>query len=86
MAPGGKALIPWTEPTLKCASGREAELESKVVVSPYSSPHEFGVGDHTITYTYNYLRGSRVVPQTCSVKFHVNGMFSFHYLRSFTKL
>ena len=74
-AQGAKALIDWVKPTLKCASGRQAKLDSEVVEPPVSPPHEFGVGHHTVTYTYRYMRGTKVVPQKCSLIVDVNGMY-----------
>ena len=71
VAQGERALINWIEPTLKCASGRQAQIESKIVQPPVSPPSEFGAGHHTVTYTYRYLRGSKVVSLECRVEINV---------------
>jgi hypothetical protein len=74
-AQGGKAVINWEVPTLKCASGRQAVIKSTDVQPPgVSPPSEFGVGMHRVTYTYGYLRGTKVVKQQCPVEIDVAGM------------
>ena len=76
-AHGGKAVINWEVPTLECASGRQAVIKSQDLdVQPpgVSPPEEFGVGKHTVTYTYGYLRGTKVVKLQCPIKIDVTGM------------
>ena len=72
---GGKAVINWIKPSLKCSSGGKATIESEDVQPPgVSSPSEFGVGKHTVTYTYGYRRGTKVVKLQCPIKIDVTGM------------
>jgi hypothetical protein len=74
-AQGGKAVIDWEVPTLKCSSGRQTVIKSTDVQPPgVSPPAEFGVGMHRVTYTYGYLRGTKVVKQQCSIEIDVAGM------------
>ncbi|CAB3990655.1 Hypothetical predicted protein [Paramuricea clavata] len=71
-AQGGKAVINWEVPTLKCASGRQAVIKSTDVQPPgVSPPAAFGVGNHTVTYTYDYRRGTKVVRLQCPIKINV---------------
>jgi hypothetical protein len=72
---GGKAVINWEIPTLKCASGRQAIIKSQDV-QPHciSPPSEFGVGKHTVTYTYGYLSGTKVVYLQCPIEINITGM------------
>lgn len=72
---GGKALINWVKPTLKCTSGRHTKLHSEEVGPPVSSPQEFGVGHHTVKYTYRYMRETRLLEEKCSLIVNVNGMY-----------
>jgi hypothetical protein len=72
---GGKAVIDWEIPSLKCASARQAVIQSEDVQPPgVSPPSEFGVGMHTVTYTYGYLRGTMVVKQQCPIEIDIRGM------------
>jgi hypothetical protein len=72
---GGKAVINWIKPSLKCSSGGKATIESEDVQPPgVSSPSEFGIGRHTVTYTYGYLIGCRVVKVQCSIEINIRGM------------
>jgi hypothetical protein len=72
---GGKTLIDWEIPSLKCSSGRKAIIKSHDVQPPcFSPPLEFGVGRHTVTYTYGYLRGTKVVKLQCSIEIDIIGV------------
>ena len=73
---GGKAVINWIKPSLKCPSDHNATIESEDVQPPgVSPPSEFGVGKHTVTYTYGYRRGTKVQKLKChAVEINVAGM------------
>ena len=73
---GGKAVINWEKPSLKCSSGRKATIKSEDVQPPcFSSPLEFGVGRHGVTYTYGYLNGTKVVKLQCPIEIDIIGMY-----------
>ncbi|XP_028404374.1 uncharacterized protein LOC114527012 [Dendronephthya gigantea] len=71
VAAGQTALIRWVEPSLKCESGRSASVQSRTVNPPVRSPSRFGVGQHQITYTYAYMRGTKETKQNCFVNINV---------------
>lgn len=79
---GGKALINWVKPTLKCTSDRQTELDSEEVDPPVSPPQEFGVGRHTVKYTYRYMTETRVLQESCSVIVNVEGMYDGNRISS----
>ncbi|CAB4039533.1 Hypothetical predicted protein, partial [Paramuricea clavata] len=69
---GGKAVINWNKPSLKCSSGREAIIKSQDVQPPcFSPPLEFGVGRHGVTYTYGYQSGTKVVKLQCPIEIDI---------------
>jgi hypothetical protein len=73
---GGKAVINWEKPSLKCSSGRKATIKSEDVQPPcFSPPLEFGVGRHGVTYTYGYLSGTKVVKLQCPIEIDIIGMY-----------
>jgi hypothetical protein len=73
---GGKAVINWEKPSLKCSSGRKATIKSEDVQPPcFNPPLEFGVGRHGVTYTYGYQSGSKVVKLQCPIEIDIIGMY-----------
>ena len=73
---GGKATITWEEPKLKCASGREARIESRDVSPNVRPPAQFRAGSNTVMYTYRYLRGTKEVPLKCPVDIFVQSKWN----------
>lgn len=78
MKPGySKASVSWPKPRYECWSGRAAEEQNFSVYPPVTSPHEFSVGKHTISYTFKLKGGVEVV---CPVSLEVKGEFYLNNL------
>ena len=75
VAQGGKALINWKEPKLKCPTGVDPTEISKDVSPDLSPPAEFKHGLHTVTYTIRYKRspGEDFQTRKCPVEIAVEG-------------